>query len=439
MTGTEIGIISLVCLIPLLIIGLPIAGIFFLLGVGGLTFILDLDKALSLLAQTLYHSVATPNWAAMPLFILMGSLAASGGFAQKAFNGLNTMTRGITGAVGIATCYSCAFFGSICGSAAATGAIFARLAIPEMRRLGYDKSLAAGIVASAGTFATMIPPSGLMIVYCLLTQQSIGRLFAAGVIPGMLTATLYAVSIYARIKLNPDLVKTDISEPPVTTGDRLFATIDVFPLLFIAFIVSGGIYGGIFTPTEAAAVGCIVILGMGVFYRTLNNRAVLRDALRTSAMMSAMIFIVIIGALFFSRYLALTQVPTNLSSWVAALEVPRFVILLGILGIWFVMGIFMLPDGIFALSLPLTFPLIVNLGYDPIWFGIVAMKLSEIANVTPPVGLNIFALQGVVDDDVKVTDIYKGVWPFIYIDVAVLVALIVFPDIALFLPNLIFG
>ncbi len=439
MSGTAYGIISLILLIPLLVGGVPISGIFILLGVGGMSMILDFDKAITMLAQSLYHSVASPNWAAMPLFILMGALAASGGFAKRAFDGLNVITRGMTGALGIATCYSCAFFGAICGSAAATGAIFARLTIPEMRRLGYDKALAAGTVASAGTFATMIPPSGLMIVYCLLTQQSIGRIFAAGIIPGILTATLFAVLIFARIRLNPSLVKAETSQDSVSLRDRARASTEVIPILLIAAVVSGGIYGGLFTPTEAAAVGCAMTLGFGVYYKTLTRTSVIRGALRDSAVMSAMVFIVIIGALFFSRYLAITQIPTEIAQWVSGLDVPRFVILMGILGMWFGLGLFMLPDGIFALTLPLTFPLVVGLGYDPIWFGIITMKLSEIANITPPVGLNIFALQGVAGDDVAITDVYKGVWPFVAVDVVVLSVLIAFPDIVLFLPNLFFG
>jgi tripartite ATP-independent transporter DctM subunit len=278
-----------------------------------------------------------------------------------------------------------------------------------------------------------------MIVYCLFTQQSVGKLFAAGILPGLLTATIYAFLIILRVRRNPDLVKSTTTELEVNTRERIKALWTMTPIMFIAFVVLGGIYGGFFTPTEAAAVGCAVTLAMGLIQNTLRSQSLVRQALRESAITASMIFIIIISALLFSRFLAITQLPTQLAVWVTGLQVPRFVILLGILAIWFVLGIVMVPDGIYAVTLPIFFPLILKLGYDPIWFGIITIKLSEIANVTPPVGLNIFAIQGVAGDDVEITDVYKGVWPFVACDVIVLALLIGLPDIVLFLPKLIFG
>ena len=210
MEVTTVGIISLGCLLVLLMTGLPISSIFLLLSLTGLSLIVSFPNATGLVGAALYFNVASPNWAALPLFILLGSLAAHGGYAQKAFKGLNIITKGLTGALGIATCYSCAFFGAMSGSPAATAAIFAKLTLPEMRKYGYEKKFAAGIVACAGTFAAMIPPSGLMIVYALFTQQSIGRLFAGGIIPVFITATVYAILIIIRIKINPKLVKDEL-------------------------------------------------------------------------------------------------------------------------------------------------------------------------------------------------------------------------------------
>ena len=439
MDRAAIGFLMMAGLFVSLATGFPIAGTFLLLSVVGLSLILNFDQATGMLAQGLYYTVASPNWAALPLFILMGTFAAFGGYAQVAFHGLNRLTRGLTGALGVATCYSCALFGAISGSAAATGAIFTRLTLPEMRRHGYDKQFAAGIVVSAGTFATMIPPSGLMIVYCLFTQQSVGKLFAAGVLPGLLTATVYAFLIVLRVRRNPNLVRPTTAETEVASKERVKALWTLAPIMFIAFVVLGGIYGGFFTPTEAAAVGCAVTLALGLFQNTLRNQRLVRQALRESAVTASMIFIIIISALIFSRFLAITQLPTQLAVWVTGLEVPRFVILMGILAIWFFLGMLMVPDGIYAVTLPIFFPLILKLGYDPIWFGIVTIKLSEIANVTPPVGLNIFAIQGVAGDDVEITDVYKGVWPFVACDVLVLALLIAVPDIVLLLPKLIFG
>jgi tripartite ATP-independent transporter DctM subunit len=436
MDGTLIGIIALGLLLFLLATGLPIGIIFVLLSVGGLSLILDFERALSMLGQSLYHNVSSPNWAALPLFILLGYLSTSGGYAQRAFRALNKITEGLTGALGIATCFSCAFFGAMSGSPAATAAIFAQLTLPEMRRYGYDKRFAAGIVASAGTFAAMIPPSGLMIVYALLTKQSIGRLFAAGIIPGIMTAIIYSFIIFFKIKRKPSLVKQTIEDlQHYSLVQRILALIEVWPVLLVAGVVLGGIYGGYFTPTEAAAAGCATVLIMGFYHGTLRSLKNVRIALRNSASTTSMIFFFIICAIFFSRFLAFTQIPINLAAWISEFNLPRYCILIGILAVWFILGMVMIPDGIYVLTIPIFFPLIEQLGYDPIWFGILTIKMSEIANVTPPVGLNIFTIQGAMGNDLTAEDIYSGIWPFVAGDLFVLTLMFFFPQIVLWLPN----
>jgi len=363
-----------------------------------------------------------------------------GGYAQKAFRGLNVITKGLTGALGIATCYSCAFFGAMSGSPAATAAIFAKLTLPEMRKYGYQKTFAAGIVACAGTFAAMIPPSGLMIVYALFTQQSIGRLFAGGIVPGFITATVYAVLIVIRIKINPDLVKDAPGvDERYSLWTRLRAVGELWPAFLTAAVVLGGIYGGIFTPTEAAAAGCALLFGVGMIQGNLRNMETFKTALRESSSTASMIFFIIITALFFSRFLAFTEIPMNLANWISGLQVPNIYILIGILAVWFFLGMVMIPDGIYALCLPIFFPLIVKMGYDPIWYGIITIKLNEIANVTPPVGLNIFTIQGAMGKDITVEEMYVGVWPFVACDISVLILLMIFPQIVLWRPNLLLG
>lgn len=437
----EIGIISIVILLFLLITGLPVAANFFMVGFFGITAILGFDRAVSVLGQSLYHTVAKPNWAALPMFILMGALATQGGFAKKAYMGLNTFTSGLPGALGIATCISCAAFGVISGSAAATAAIFGKLAFPEMQRHGYEKSFAVGTIASAGTFAAMIPPSGLMIVYCLLTEQSIGRVFAGGIIPGLITAIVYSVSIIYRVKNNPTLVNNPYidEERSITIKKRIMALLDIWPMLLIGFLVLGGIYTGNFTPTEAAAVGCVGILIIGLIQGFFRKKERIIESLKQTASTTSMLFIIIIGALFFSRFIAYTRIPTRLTSWLIALDIPSAAVLFGVLLIWFIIGMMLIPDAIYALTVPLIFPVIVSLGYDPIWFGIITIKLSEIANVTPPVGLNLFTIQGAVGKSIKIHEIYRGIWPFVLCDIIVLLMLILFPQIVLWLPNLLFG
>ncbi|MBW1696499.1 MAG: TRAP transporter large permease [Deltaproteobacteria bacterium] len=440
MNETTIGIISLGCLIVLLMTGLPISSIFLVLSLVGLSLILSFQNATGLVGAALYFNVASPNWAALPLFILLGSLATHGGYAQKAFKGLNIITKGLTGALGIATCYSCAFFGAMSGSPAATAAIFAKLTLPEMRKYGYEKSFAAGIVACAGTFAAMIPPSGLMIVYALFTQQSIGRLFAGGIVPGFITATVYAILIIIRIKINPKLVREELYQAEShSVWARIKAIKELWPAFLTATVVLGGIYSGVFTPTEAAAAGCALMFILGILQGSLRNLNTVKSALRESSSTASMIFFIIITALFFSRYLAFTEIPIGLANWIAQLQVERIYVLIGILSVWFFLGMIMIPDGIYALCLPIFFPLIVKMGYDPIWFGIITIKLNEIANVTPPVGLNIFTIQSAMGKDITAEEMYVGVWPFVCCDIVVLILLMVFPGIVLWLPNLLLG
>lgn len=438
MDNITVGIIGLILLLVFLVFGMPISIIFLLLYIGGLGIILDFDRVVSLLGQGLYFNTSGPNWAALPLFILLGFLATQGGYAQRAFKGLNIVTKGLPGALAIATCFSCAFFGAMSGSSAATAAIFAKLTLPEMWRYGYNKKFAAGVVACAGTFAAMIPPSGLMVVYALLTKQSIGKMFAGGIVPGIITAFVYAGLIFIRVKRNPSLTGSQ-DTTPISFKERMKGFTDIWPALYVATIIMGGIYSGAFTPTEAAAAGCLSVLIMGYFHGGLRSLKAIRTSMRDSATTASMIFFIIICAIFFSRFLAFTQIPIELANWIAEIKLQRFWLLIGILIIWFVLGMVMIPDGIYVLTTPIFFPLIVQAGFDPIWFGIITIKLSEIANVTPPVGLNIFALQGAMEKQITAEEIYAGIWPFVACEFGTLALMIIIPEIVIWLPNRLLG
>jgi tripartite ATP-independent transporter DctM subunit len=401
--------------------------------------LLGAKSAVSLLGQVSYFSIASPTWACIPLFILMGSFAAAGGFARRAYNGVNALSFGLPGSLGVATCFSCAVFGAISGSSIATTAIFGKMALPEMDRLRYDRTFSVGCIASAGTFASMIPPSMMMIIYALFTQQSVGKLFAAGIIPGFLTAVVYSASIFYRARRNPRLAPPP--EPAVrqaTPRERWIEARQMWPVLLIAAVVLGGIYSGLFTPTEAAAAGALITLVFGWLLGTFRRLDTVVGAMRESANTTAMLFLINVGALFYSRVLAVTRLPTELTLYLQTLDVPRVVILVGILIIMFFLGMIMVPVGIYALTLPIVFPMLVTLGYDPIWFGVIALKLTEIGAITPPVGLNVYAMKGVIPREVKISleDIFKGCWPFCLCDIAVLVILILFPQLCTWLPEL---
>jgi C4-dicarboxylate transporter DctM subunit len=425
---------SLGSLLLLIFIGMPIALAFFFVGFVGLISLLGINPAISLLGKSMYFSINSPSFAALPLFILMGAFAAQGGFAERAYKGLYRLTSKIPGALAIATCFACGFFGAVCGSALATTAVFGKVALPEMDKYKYDRGLSLGVIASAGTFASMIPPSSGLIVYAMFTEVSIGKLFLAGVIPGALTAIVYSISIFLRVKRNPELAPIAIDQD-FTVKEKIDAIKGMWPIALLIFIVLGGIYSGLFTTTEAAAVGALATLALGIWEGSINRISKVVDAVKGTGQTSAMVFLIIIGAIFLSRFVALGQVADRMVSHVQVLNVHRSLILGAILLVWFLLGMIMEPDGIRALTLPLLFPLVVSLGYDPIWFGIITQKLAEIACVTPPVGLNTFTMKAVAGKDTPIETVFRGIWPFVICDLVVLALLIAFPEIALWLPN----
>ena len=432
------GILCIGLLLVLMAAGMQIGLSFILAGSLICTLLLGFGSTVSLLGQSTYFTIATPTWVAIPLFILMGTFASNGGLARRAYQSVSVLSRGLPGSLMVATSFACALFGAVSGASIATAAIFGKMALPEMHRLGYDKTLSVGCIASAGTFASMIPPSTMMVVYALFTQQSIGKLFAAGVVPGLLTAGVYALLIMVMVKRNPRLAP---SPPNHAAGARIVVhreALQVWPVVVVACLVLGGLYSGLFTPTEAAAVGAIVTLLFGWMLREFNSAREVTEAIFEAANVTAMLFLINIGALFYSRVLSITRLPTELTLMLQTADVAPFVVLLGVMAIMFFLGMIMVPIGIYALTLPIVFPLLTDLGYDGIWFGVIAMKLTEIGAITPPVGLNVFAIKGVVPRELNLSleQIYKGCLPFLLCDVVVLALLVAFPGIALWLPDL---
>ncbi len=439
MEPVTVGIYAIILLLVLLAFGLHIAVDFILVGLLATTTLIGLHAALPLLGQTMYYSIATPSFAALPLFVIMGAFASRGGFAIRVYDGIHEAAWGLPGSLGITTCYGCAAFGAVSGSSLATAAIFGRLVLPEMARHKYDKTFSLGTIAAAGTFAAMIPPSAMFIIYAIFTEQSVGRLFIAGIIPGLITATVYSLSIILRVKFNPKLAPPIQREDRVTLHHRLISLSQTWPVAVLATIVLGGIYTGVFTPTEAGAAGAFATLILGIFLGKLGKISIVKEALRESAQTTAMVFMIIVGALFFTRVLAITRIPMELSELILGWNLPRMVVLLIILMLWFMLGMIIIPSGICALTLPIVFPIVLNLGFDPIWFGVITLKLAEIAAVTPPVGLNVYTLKGVAGEDTSIEEVFRGIWPFVICDLLVLVLLIVFPQLTLFLPNLMMG
>lgn len=432
------GALCIALLLVLMVIGVQIGLAFLLSGFIVSALLLGVDGTISLLGQASYFSIASPTWAAIPLFILMGAFASNGGLARRAYDGIHALANRLPGSLMIATCFSCGVFGAISGSSIATTAIFGRIALPEMSRLGYDRVLSIGVIASAGTFASMIPPSMMMIIYALFTQQSIGKLFAAGIIPGVLTALVYAALIVILVRRNPSLAPQLEKAAAEHRESRRGKVVQMWPVITIAFVVLGGLYSGMFTPTESAAAGSLVSLFFAWYLKSFTKMSDVTNSMREAANITAMLFLINIGALFYSRVLAVTGLPEELTMMLQNTALPPFAILLGIIVIFFFLGMIMVPVGIYALTLPIVMPILIGLGYDPIWFGVIALKLTEIGAITPPVGLNVFAIKGSIPKEfnVSVEQVYKGCMPFLLCDVVVLILLIAFPAISLWLPNL---
>lgn len=433
MDFTIIGILGIVALLALLFCGLHMGVDFILVGLVGLTLLINFNAAVSLLGETLYNAIASPTFCVLPLFILMGAFASKGGFAELAYLNVHKICARLPGALAIATSFGCAIFASICGSTIATATIFGRLAYPEMKRYKYDTNYSLGAIACSGSFACMIPPSGMFILFAIFTEQSVGKLFLAGIIPGILTAIVYALNMYIRAKLYPHLAPIHPDEFKVTPKDRVNAFFSLWPIVILASIVIGGIYTGVFTANEAGAVGAMGTLIFGLIYGKLRKIEPIRSCLRETARTTAMLFFIIIAAMYFSRFLAMTRVPTDLANFLASWEVHRHIVFMCVIAVWFMLGMVIYQAAVFALTLPIIFPVLVGLGYEPIWICVIAMKLNEIAGITPPVGINAFALAGVTES--KVEQVFKGVLPFIACDVLVIIMLFLWPQIALFLPN----
>lgn len=436
------GVLCIAVLLLLLALGMQIGLAFILGGFAVSVLILGFDSSVSLLGLAAYFSVATPTWTAIPLFILMGAFASRGGLAKRAYDSVHALSGRVPGSLMVATCFSCGLFGAVSGSSIATAAIFGKMALPEMNRLRYDKVLSVGCIASAGTFASMIPPSMMMIIYALFTQQSIGRLFAAGIVPGLATALAYALLIILLVKRKPALAPAaDDSGAALSPRRKREQAVGMWPVVVIGIVVLGGIYSGWLTPTEAAAAGALVTLGLGWLLGEYTRVSQVTDSMKESANITAMLFLINIGALFYSRVLAVTGLPTELVSMLQFWDLPPITILIGIMVVMFFLGMIMVPVGVYALTLPVVFPVLVSIGYDPIWFGVIALKLTEIGAITPPVGLNVFAIKGAIPKEINVSleQVYKGCIPFILVDIGVLILLVIFPQIVLWLPTLLLG
>ena len=377
-----------------------------------------------------YSITASFSLSVIPLFILMGYFAFYAGLTKDLFSTARSWFGHFPGGLAIATCFGSAGFAACSGSSTAAAAVMGRVAIPEMQKYGYDSKLAAGSVAASGTIASMIPPSVVMVIYGVITEQSVGTLLIAGLLPGILEAVLYSGMIYTRCRINS---KLGAALPAVSWKERILSLKGVWGMLVLMAMILGGIYSGVFTPTEAGGIGAAGALLMAFGLRRLNWSEFKVSLLETGKA-TAMIFGTLVGVLILLRFLALSGVTRAFTTTMLELPLPPLGILIIILFIYVILGMFVSATGMLMLSLPIVFPIIIGLGYDAIWFGIIAVRMAEVAFITPPVGMNVYAVRAVTPG-ITAEDIFKGTFWFLGMDLFNLALLIAFPMIALWLPG----
>lgn len=430
MEPITVGLVGVAVLIILLFAGLPIGIGMALVGFLGFAYLTDMDAALGLLRTVPYTTFASNNLSVIPLFILMGSFALASGMSENLFKAVYKWLGHLRGGVAQATIVACACFAAISGSSLATAATLGAVALPEMRKFKYNDSLATGAVAAGGSVGILIPPSVILIIYGIITEQSIGKLFLAGFIPGVMEMFFYLGAVWFLTTLNPEHgpkgPKTSVSEKI----NSLMQTWEVF-LLFI--VVIGGIYAGVFTPTEAAGVGAFGAFFFSVIRKKLSWK-VFNKSLINTLRTTGMLFLIMMGAMIFGYFLSVSQLPFDIASIVGELSVNRYIILAVILIITLALGCVMDSMAIVLLTIPVFYPLIIDMGFNPIWFGILVVRVTEMGLITPPVGMNVFIIKGI--SDVPIGTIFKGIIPFLMADLIQVGFLIMFPQIVLFIPNL---
>jgi len=425
-----VAALAFLLLMVLIVLRTPIAVAMIVSGLAGTTAISGWSTALATLKQGPFERATSYTLVVIPLFVLMGYLASQSGLSASLFRAANVWLGHLRGGLAMATVVGCAGFGAICGSSLATSATMATVALPEMKRYRYADTLATGSVAAGGTLGIMIPPSIIFVLYGIMTEQSIGKLLLAGVVPGIVETVLFCVAIAIETALFPNL---GAAGPRATFRQRLLAVRDVWEVLILFVIVIGGLYAGLATPVESAAFGVVGALFFGVVKRTLTWRGLL-DALDQTVRTTAMIFLIIIGADLFGYFMALSQLPLAMATWLIHLNVGALGVLWIILVVYLILGCVMDELAIILLTVPIFFPVVMQLGFDPIWFGVIIVVTVQIGLVSPPVGLNVFVIAGMARD-VPMPRIFRGIMPFLAAMVVLLVLLTAWPDLALILPR----
>ena len=431
MSITVIGLIGVALLLVLIFLRVPIAISLAVSGLLGYAAIDGWGPTLRMAGLVPYQLASAYSLSVIPLFILMGAVASRANMASELFQACNAVFSGIRGALANATIGACTLFGAICGSSIATAATFSKVSIPEMRRHGYDAAFAGGAVASAGTLSVLVPPSVLTAIYSIVAEQSLIKLYAAAFIPGFVLAALYVITVWIVAWMRPAWIPRVESMP---MGVRLRASLGMWKLGILFFFAVFGIYLGWFSPTEAAAVAAFVAILIGFGTRAMRWRDLV-DCMLETVYTTASIFIVVVGAFIFSRFIVLTQFPTELTKWAHLNELSPFWILMAVMALYVVLGTFLDEVSTILITVPVTLPLVLSIGYDGIWFGIFVTVMCTIGLITPPTGMTVFVIQA-QHPEIPVMRIYGGTLPFLAADFVLVALLILVPSMVWWLPNL---
>lgn len=430
MTDFAIGIVGMLALFGLLALRVPVAFAMFAVGFFGIWALNGLNAAKSLLASESFTLASMPELVVVPLFILMGNVASETGMSRKLYDAAYAIVGRVRGGLASATVIGCGGFAALSGSSVASALTIGRVSLGEMERFKYDHRLSTGAVAAGGTLGILIPPSTGFVIYAILTQESIGRLFLAGVLPGLLLLGMFILTITVICTINPEMGPRG---PKTTVTEKLRAFVGAVPVVGVIVLTVGGIYSGFFSPVEASAVGAGAFILIGLVTRTLTLAAFWAAA-KSSVVTTATVMLILIAAHMINPFLALSHIPQALGAFLTGLDLPALAILALILATYLVLGCFLEGFAMLVLTMPIFFPIITQLGFDPIWFGVLVVLTLEMGLISPPVGVNVFIVKSVVPH-VPLGTIFRGVMPFWLAMIVTLVLLVAFPQIALYLPN----
>ncbi len=431
MTPLAWGVLGCVLLVILLMSSMPVAFAMAIVGFIGYSVVTNSDAAMAMVANDFYIRLADPNLTVIPLFILMGQIAFHSGISSRLYDAAYKWFGALPGGMAMATIGACTGFGAICGSGPATSATMAAVALPEMKRFNYSPQLGAGAVAAGGSLGMLIPPSVVFIVYAIMTEESPGELFLAGVLPGLLIAGLFCLTIFISCVRHPDYGPAG---PRTSAREKIFALTGIIETALLFILVIGGMFLGFFTPTEAAAVGAFGSLVIAFFKRRLSVKMLARS-LRETVRTSCMVMIIVAGATMFGHFLAITRIPMLLADWLAALPLPAAMIIALIIIFYLIAGCFVDALALVLLTIPIFQPVIQQLGYDLIWFGVIIVVVTQMGVITPPVGVCAYIVTGIAPD-IPLQTVFKGALPFLLALIIAAALLIAFPQISLFLPEL---